>query len=169
MGGVVHGPWLIVHGGGGGVVHGPWSMVHGERQSEEGIGVDGGILCDLIFAPVRSDFKVFKYSKVARKSKLITIVLSVIVFGACEEQPGNINLSGGYWYQTIDCSDCRMISSRVRLYYNSIYPTVTDCAFNENFILAEQRPAKENYIAFFGEDLFRRFQYYSIYKKTMIC
>jgi hypothetical protein len=98
-----------------------------------------------------------------RKFKLITISLSVIVIGSCQDQMGNIKLSGDYWYKTIDCGECRMIFSRER-YYNAIYPTVTDYAFNENFILAEQRPAKETYIYDFGEDLFRRFENYRIYK-----
>ena len=69
------------------------------------------------------------------------------------------HLSGEYSYRP------QMIESKTLTYRNKIYPRVTDYAFNEKFIIAEQKPNVEKTIPQLGEDLLRRYEAYDLYKK----
>ncbi len=70
-------------------------------------------------------------------------------------------LSGGYWLM----GNWKIISSRTKPHYISIYPVVTDYTFNDDFILAEQHPRKEDCLSLLSEDLLRRFENYRLYEK----
>lgn len=59
----------------------------------------------------------------------------------------------------------KLVASKVTPHYNAIYPVVTDYAFNNEFILIEQHPRKEEVRSSLGESLLRRFENCRLYKK----
>jgi hypothetical protein len=78
---------------------------------------------------------------------------------SCNSGDG-VGLSGQYWYRL------QVIESRTFTYLNKIYPRVTDYAFNEKFIIAEQKPDAEKTIPELGHDLLTRYEKYNLYKRN---
>ena len=60
----------------------------------------------------------------------------------------------------------KTIRSKKVSYRNKIYPEVTDYAYDESFIVAEQRPSKEAFISSLGSDFLERYETYLMYKKN---
>ncbi len=60
----------------------------------------------------------------------------------------------------------KQFESKKVSYRNKIYPEVTDYAYDDKFIVAEQRPSKEAFISSLGSDFLERYETYLMYKKN---
>jgi hypothetical protein len=74
-----------------------------------------------------------------------------------------VDLGSGYTY-SLD-SKYKKITPAWEYYNTAIYSEVTDYAYNENFIIAKQKPDYECYKIFTGSDLESRYLIYSNYIK----
>ena len=94
---------------------------------------------------------------------LASVILGIGVNSCQGLNDQYVELSNEYWYRSTS-ETRKVIESRVLAYHNKVYPKVIDYSFNNDFIIAEQKPQFDATITEMGEDLFRRFEHYRMYK-----
>jgi hypothetical protein len=75
---------------------------------------------------------------------------------------GSKELVGGYYYSKKDAR----IESHNGYSQNEIYPWILDYDFNEDYIIAKQKPDRSNYKTYIGFNLYMRYKAYAAYLRN---
>lgn len=94
----------------------------------------------------------------------IYIFLLSATYSCANINDERVSLNGEYIYRNVG-GNSRMILSKSVQFHNKIYPTVTDYVFNENYIIAEQKPEAELIASEMAKDLTDKYNIYAKYSK----
>jgi hypothetical protein len=98
--------------------------------------------------------------------KYLMCVISFLVFlTSCNLGVESYKLSGNSFYKNEGKGDRMISSSNHSLYRTAIYPDVIAYVFNDEFIIAKQRPDKLHWPQLLGLDLYSRYTAHAEYLK----